>query len=122
MSAFKLTRNTPRRTGAARSWVFALSLMLLVPVSLPALAQGVLGGSQTGVIQAGQGLELNELLISGVIYEYDIDSTEFTLRGEEISFSDLEIGMVVRFTVDNGILETVQILGPNNLIEDFDSH
>lgn len=98
-------------------------LTLLLQFSMPAAGQGVFAQSQTGVIQdllgSGSG---SELTISGVVYEYDTDETVFTLKGEEVSDSDLEIGMVVRFTIENGILAQVQILGPNNLIEGFDSH
>ena len=103
--------------------VCVIALSLLLQFSMPAAGQGVFAQSQTGVIQdllgSGQG---SELTISGAIYEYDTDVTVFTLKGEEVSDSDLEMGMVVRFTVEDGILAQVQILGPNNLIEDFNSH
>ena len=93
-------------------------------VSVPAIAQGVITGpSQTGVIQAksgsGDGLAL---IISNVEYKYDGDITVFTIRGTEVSDADLTVGMVVRFTIEDGVLDRVEVLGPNNLIEDFDEH
>ncbi len=102
--------------------VAALVTMLWVS-STPAIAQGVITGpSQTGVIQDLVGDGPGSVVISGVLYHFDNEVTLFSLRGEEISDSDLELGMVVRFTIDDGILELVEVLGPNNLIEDFDSH
>jgi hypothetical protein len=99
-----------------------LTLVFLLQFSLPVSAQGVFAGSQTGVIQDLVGTGPGELTISGRIYTYDNEVTEFTLKGEEVSDADLEIGMVVRFTIEDGILAQVQILGPNNLIENFNSH
>ncbi|MEQ8314512.1 MAG: hypothetical protein RL839_15080 [Gammaproteobacteria bacterium] len=100
----------------------SLALVFMLQFSLPASAQGVFAQSQTGVIQDLVGNGPGELTISGRVYTYDSEITEFTLKGEEVSDADLEIGMVVRFTIEDDILAQVQILGPNNLIENFNSH
>lgn len=109
------------RSSTISSLVLCLSLLLL-QVSGVAQAQAVLTGSQTGVIQLAEGLSPREIMISGVVYEIDRDITVFTLKGEEISRADLEFGMVVRFTTNGNTLAQVQVLGPNNLIADFESH
>lgn len=59
-------------------------------------------------------------MISGTLYNYDNEITRFTLRGNPIADADLELGMVVRFSIQDGILQQVEVLGPNNLIEDTD--
>lgn len=105
----------------------ALLLVMLIGLSSVSLAQGItrpsiIGPTQTGVIQDLVGTGPFTLVISGIVYSYDTDVTEFQLRGNEITDADLEIGMVLRFSIDDGILQRVEVLGPNNLIEDFDSH
>ena len=82
--------------------------------------QQVLGPRQTGVIQDLLGTGPDTLTISGVVYDYG-GRTEFFLRGEPFDGGNLEVGMVVRFTVREGSLQTVEILGPNNLIENLDA-
>ena len=96
--------------------------LLMLSFATPVSAQGVLSASQTGVIQDLVGEGPGQLVISGTLYNYSTDVTEFSLRGETVSDGDLELGMVVRFTLRDGILERVEIIGPNNLIQDFDSH
>lgn len=117
----RLTNLIRNSLGGIRK-VSALVAMVWM-VSTPALAQGVITGpSQTGVIQDLVGDGPGSVVISGVLYHFDNEITQFTLRGEEISDSDLELGMVVRFTIEDDILEMVEVLGPNSLIGDFDSH
>ncbi len=116
-----MNRERTLRRQEKSGWICFIALALLLQFSGYVAAQGVLTGSQTGVVQDLLGNGPLQLTISGVIYTYD-DETVFTLRGEEISDSDLEIGMVLRFTHDDGVLEQVQVLGPNNLIENFHSH
>lgn len=94
--------------------------LLLLSIALPAHAQSVLGPRETGVIQDLVGNGPGEIVISGELYRYDLDVTRFTLRGKPLSDGNLEIGMVVRFTVRDGILQQVEVLGPNNLIESLD--
>ena len=86
---------------------------------LPVYSQGVTGPRQTGVIQDLVGNGPGELVISGALYNYNNEVTEFTLKGELIEDSDLAVGMVVRFTMSDGILFRVEVLGPNNLIEEI---
>lgn len=116
-TALEIRRESRRLIGL----LTALSLIISL-LGFSASAQGVLTGSQTGVIQDLVGNGDAQLTISGVVYTYDREETVFTLRGEEISDADLEVGMVLRFTQDDGVLGQVQVLGPNNLIENFDSH
>lgn len=94
--------------------------LLLLSIALPAHAQTVLGPRQTGVIQDLLGNGPGEIVISGTLYNYDNEITRFTLRGNPIADADLELGMVVRFSIQDGILQQVEVLGPNNLIEDTD--
>lgn len=91
--------------------------LLLLSIALPVHAQSVLGPRQTGVIQDLLGNGPGEIVISGTLYNYDNEITSFTLRGNPIADADLELGMVVRFTVRDGILQQVEVLGPNNLVE-----
>ena len=91
--------------------------LLLISVSVPVHAQNALGTRQTGVIQDLLGNGPGEIVISGTLYNYDNEITRFTLRGDPIADADLELGMVVRFTVRDGILQQVEVLGPNNLVE-----
>lgn len=99
--------------------VYVLGMLSILGFS--AAAQGVLQPAQTGVIQ-----ELNQhdgyLVISGVRYDFDNEVTLLQLRGEPFDDASLELGMVVRFSVRNGMLEMVEVLGPNNLIRDLDTH
>ncbi len=100
----------------------ALVVTLLIGLVSTATAQGILRPTQTGVIQDLVGTGPFTLVISGTLYTYDSEVTEFFMRGEEITDGDLAIGMVVRFSIDDDILQRVEVLGPNNLVEGFDSH
>lgn len=95
------------------------TILLMFGFVLPAYPQGVTGPRQTGVIQDLVGNGPGELVISGALYNYNNEVTEFTLKGELIEDSDLAVGMVVRFTMSDGILFRVEVLGPNNLIEEI---
>ncbi len=97
-----------------------IGMLLFLGISLSANGQDILGPRQTGVIQDMVGNGPGELVISGTLYRYDLDVTQFTLRGRPISDGELELGMVVRFTVRDGILQQIEVLGPNNLIEGLD--
>lgn len=96
--------------------------LILICISAQSLGQGVLRPTQTGVIQELNGGPPFTFVISGVVYTYDSDTTEFLLKGEPIADSDLKRGMVVRFSIEDGVLARVEVLGPNNMIEDFDNH
>ena len=100
----------------------ALVATLLIGLASTVTAQGILRPTQTGVIQDLVGTGPFTLVISGTLYTYDTEVTEFLQRGEEITDGDLELGMVVRFSIDDDILQRVEVLGPNNLVEDFDTH
>lgn len=97
------------------------ALIIFGTLTFSAVAQSVLQPAQTGVIQ-----EFNQndgyMVISGVRYEFDNEVVDLQLRGEPFDDASLELGMVVRFTVRNGMLEVLEVLGPNNLIRDLDSH
>ena len=95
---------------------------ILIGLASTTAAQGILRPTQTGVIQDLVGTGPFTLVISGTLYSYDSEVTEFSMRGEEITDGDLEVGMVVRFSIDDDILQRVEVLGPNNLVEGFDSH
>ena len=94
-----------------------IGILLLFGFTLSAQGQSVLGPRQTGVVQDLLGEGPGEMVISGTLYRYDGEFTRFTLRDREITHADLELGMVVRFTVRDGILQQVEVLGPNNLVE-----
>ncbi len=107
-----------------KSFMTELVLVLtFAGVSPATMAQGALQPTQTGVIQnlVGNGRPFT-LVISGTLYTYDTEVTEFLMRGEEISYVDLVLGMVVRFSIKDGILHSVEVLGPDNLVEAFYSH
>ena len=98
-----------------------IGMLLLFGFTLSAHGQSVLGPRQTGVIQDLVGNGPGELVISGELYRYDGEFTRFTLRDREITYGDLELGMVVRFTMRDGMLLQVEVLGPNNLVEGIEA-
>lgn len=93
-------------------------LVVLLCFCTSAYGQRILGPRQTGVIQDLVGNGPDTLTISGVVYDYG-SRTEVYIRGERISETELEVGMVVRFVAEEGSLQQVEILGPNNLIENL---
>ena len=111
-----------KRVSRSKRQFFKLyALVVFSTLAFGASAQGILQPAQTGVIQ-----ELNQLdgyvVISGVRYNFDLEVTQLQLQGEPFDDASLEIGMVVRFRVRNGMLELMEVLGPNNLIRDLDTH
>lgn len=111
-----------KRVGTTPSLITQVAaLIVFSALTVGAVAQGVLQPAQTGVIQ-----EFNQndgyMVISGVRYEFDNEVVDLQLRGEPFDDASLELGMVVRFTVRNGMLEMLEVLGPNNLIRDLDTH
>jgi len=113
---------TKRILGMKSLFIKFVLILTMAGVSPAMMAQGALRSTQTGVVQDLVGNGPFTLVISGTVYTYDTEVTEFLQRGEEITDADLELGMVVRFSIENGILQSVEVLGPNNLVEDFDSH
>ncbi len=96
-----------------------LTILLMCMFAWPAFGQGVITGAQTGVVQESEQAEKDDLVISGVAYTIDPDVTRFTFRGDEISPTVIEEGMVVRFTIRNGVLRLVQLLGPDSLVRNI---
>ena len=97
------------------------AVFMLSTLASGAAAQGIVQPAQTGVIQELNQLE-GYLVISGVRYDFDNEVTELQLQGEAFDDSLLELGMVVRFRIRNGMLVLMEVLGPNNLIRDVDTH
>jgi len=96
-----------------------LRLGLVVTVlgfSMITSAQRVLPGPQTGTIQA-LGQDEGFLTISGTNYEFDNEITIVVVSGEQIDSADLDVGMVVSYTINaQGILTRLEIIGPRQKI------
>lgn len=98
-----------------------ICLSLLSFVAIGASAQGVIQPARTGVFELIEHFE-EYIIISGVQFGIDLEEVEVVLRGEPLDYTYLEEGMVVRYTLRNGMIIRMEVLGPNNLIENIDLH
>lgn len=105
-----------------------ISFSILIPNSAYAQPQDVLKvedvliNAKTGTIQE-LGQDDGFIIISGLRLGYANGVTLLTLNGMPMDAADLDVGMVVRYTLDReGTLLRMELLGPNEKIRIFDQH
>lgn len=95
-----------------------LLLFIVCPLSM---AQSILSTPQTGTLQV---LEQDDgyLVVSGVQYGYDAETTKVIYNGAEVDDTIFEPGLVIRFQLRGNMMEIVEIIGPYTMLEDEESH
>ncbi len=85
-------------------------LVMLACCGAPALAQEVLSGTIEKLDQ-----DNGSLTISGRVLPFSDAVTEIYLDGKLISAGKIDLGMVVRYTLDaSGTLLRVELIGPSD--------
>ena len=97
------------------------AMLLAVSLVSAASAQQILTAAQTGTVQQLR-QEEGFLVISGRNYNFDVEVTQTYFRGERISDTELDAGMVVRFVMENELIVRIEILGPSELVEHLTVH
>jgi hypothetical protein len=90
------------------------------------LASGVLV-AQTPDVQMGTVEKLDQdngsLTISGKLLPYSDAVTEVYLEGQRIGAEKIDLGMVVRYTLDTtGTLLRVELIGPSDKLAELQQH
>lgn len=102
----------------SRGFKIMLAIALLL-VCMAASAQRVTSAVQVGTVQV-QDPEGGEITISGRTYGYDYELIKIFLDGEEVEPPILNIGMVVRYTLNaSGTVIRLEIIGPADKLENL---
>jgi len=83
--------------------------------------------AQTPGVQMGTVEKLDQdngsLTISGRVFPYSDAITEVFLEGQRIGAEKIDLGMVVRYTLDTaGTLLRVELIGPNDKLMELQQH
>ena len=91
----------------------------LLLVCMAASAQRVVSAAQVGTVQV-QDPEGGKITITGNTYGYDYELIKIFLDGEEVEPPILNIGMVVRYTLNaSGTVIRLEIIGPADKLENL---